>query len=227
MSERDAISIMWTAIALGSYLDPSLRNQLESRAEELSGRLPNLNTGAFDTVDWGMTKAVLDSVAVRVGTLGVTTALQKVEATINSFTDLALALAKRRKGKAVINVEDEYDVQDILYVGLKASFPDLEREDPTPKDMGASKRVDLLSAAHKIVVEVKMVRDQKHAQEVFDEIKIDVQSYHTHPACQELVIFVYDPQKLIPSALHKEKEFSGRMEIRTNRSLDVTLRIRP
>ena len=227
LGDRDVAAIMWGVDHLGAYLDPQLRSQLESRADECLVHLPNLQIQSFDAIDQAMTKSVLSGLATRFGTVGVMTALQKVEASLDCFSDLALAFSQRRKGKTTIEVEDEYDIQDILYVALKPSFPDLEREEPTPKDLGSNKRIDLVSASHKIVIELKIVRDKEHAHDVFDEIKIDVQSYHTHPACKELIFFIYDPSKLIQSSRQREREFTGPMEVRPGKLLNVTLRIRP
>ncbi len=227
LGDRDVAAIMWGADNLGGYLDPQLRKQLESLADDCVARLPNLQVQSFDAIDNAMMKSFLTSLASRIGTSGITTGLQRIEAALDSFSDLVLALSQRRKGKATIQVEDEYDVQDILYVTLKPAFPDLEREEPTPKDLGANKRIDLVSAVYKIVIEIKIVRDQKHAQSIFDEIKVDLQSYHTHPSCKELWFFIYDPEKLIQSARQREKEFMGPMEVRPGKVLNVTLRIRP
>jgi hypothetical protein len=51
--------------------------------------------------------------------------------------------------------------------------------------------MDFLLPAHKIVIEMKFVRDAAHAKRIGDELIVDVDHYRKHPACETL--FVYDP----------------------------------
>ena len=46
-------------------------------------------------------------------------------------------------------------------------------------------------------IEVKFVRDKKRASLIPDEIKIDIESYHTHKHCETLAVLIYDPGKNI------------------------------
>jgi len=112
---------------------------------------------------------------------------------LQSAKVLGRHLNNRRAGKAPFLIEDEYDVQDLAFVGLRAVFPRTHREDWAPAIAGSSKKIDVIVPEAHAVVEVKFVRDSAHAKRVSDELKIDIESYHSHPDCQQLFAMIYDP----------------------------------
>ena len=58
-------------------------------------------------------------------------------------------------------------------------------------------RVDFLLKNEKIVIEVKKTRQGLADKELGDQLIIDVERYKTHPDCQKLICFVYDPEERI------------------------------
>lgn len=226
LSGRDSVAIIWAFRMFSKFLPITVEKELDLYVQRLIDDLPNLNVASFDAVDWAMTREVLISILARVKRSVTSRDIDMVNAVVESFQDSVLTMTNRRKGKVSIPIDDEYDVQDLMYIALKPFFTDLEREEPTPKEGGTSKRIDLVSHTSQLVIELKIVRDNKHAHEVFDELKIDIQSYHTHPACKDLYIFIYDPDNRIMSARQRESEFSGPREIRPGKSINVILKIR-
>ncbi|HEY8658022.1 MAG TPA: hypothetical protein VIL78_03250, partial [Hanamia sp.] len=105
-------------------------------------------------------------------------------------------LKGRRKGHVDYRIEDEYDVQDILYVVLKSIFPGLRDEDPIPKVGAKSTKIDLILREEKILIEVKMIKE-KDANEIhfIEQLKVDFESYHECKWLNKLFCFVYDPHK--------------------------------
>jgi len=102
-------------------------------------------------------------------------------------------LEHRRKGLADIGFDSEYDVQDLLHVLLRPWIHDIRTEEYTPSYAGSSSRIDFLLAKYGVVLEVKYVRDKKHAKRVGDELILDVAHYRVHSKCDQLWCVVYDP----------------------------------
>jgi hypothetical protein len=102
----------------------------------------------------------------------------------------------RRKDHDDFRIEDEYDVQDILYVILKSVFPSLRDEDPIPKVGAKSTKIDLILRNEEILIEVKMLKKKdKNETHLIEELKVDFESYHECKWLKKLFCFVYDPYK--------------------------------
>lgn len=102
----------------------------------------------------------------------------------------------RRKGHDNFEINDEYDVQDILYVILKSVFPNLRDEDPIPKVGAKSTKIDLILREEKILIEVKMIKKSDSNETHFiEQLKVDFESYHQCQWLEKLFCFVYDPFK--------------------------------
>ncbi len=117
-----------------------------------------------------------------------------VRVILKAFHDSIAKIAKkRRKNHSIFEVNDEYDVQDLLFVILKSLFPDIRPEDYTPKYGGSNKRIDLVIPSENIVIEVKMVRKGDNEKKFIKELNTDISNYHKHPNTKHLFGFVYDP----------------------------------
>lgn len=103
-------------------------------------------------------------------------------------------LRSRHKDRHTLQIEDEYDVQDLLHALLTIYFDDIRPEEWTPSYAGGCSRMDFLLKQEKTVVEVKKTRKGLNAKEVGEQLLIDIQKYKQHPDCSLLVCFVYDPE---------------------------------
>jgi len=114
---------------------------------------------------------------------------------LNNFSNAIKKITQnRRKNHNEYEINDEYDVQDILYVILKSVFPNLKDEDPIQKSGGKGTRIDLILREEEILIEVKMIKTSDYTESKFiDELKIDIESYHGSPWIKTLFCFVYDP----------------------------------
>ena len=112
-------------------------------------------------------------------------------------------LIHRRKGAQCLSFDSEYDIQDLLHSQLRPWIADIRPEECTPSYAGSGARMDFLLPAHSIVLEVKRVRDARHARNIGDELIIDIEHYRTHPDCDSLWCVVYDPMRCLlnPDAL--------------------------
>ena len=110
------------------------------------------------------------------------------------FHRVARQLRSRHNNKSTIEIEDEYDVQDLLHALLKLYFDDVRAEEWTPSYAGKSARMDFLLKNEKVVIEVKKTRHGLADKELGDQLIIDVDRYKVHPDCEKLICFVYDPE---------------------------------
>lgn len=153
--------------------------------------------------------------------------VQSVVDVIEVFDRAAISLGKeRRKDKHPYVIVDEYDVQDLFYAMLLPSLPDLEREEPTGKNAGSSKRIDFVSRQGRVAIELKYIEKADQAPKIADDLKKDIESYHIHPYCHTLVCFVYDPDRQITNAPIIERDLTG-SRIFDGKPMEVITRIRP
>ncbi len=126
-----------------------------------------------------------------------TNALGAVLNLCTRFHLVAKQLEFRHEDRSSITIEDEYDVQDLLYALLRLHFLDVRPEEVAPSFAGRSARMDFLLKNEKIVVETKMTRTNLRDKEIGDELLQDVVRYKNHPDCSLLVCLIYDPHGLI------------------------------
>ncbi len=122
------------------------------------------------------------------------------------FPLLVAELGHRHAGRSPLAPSDEYDVQDLLRALLRVHFDDVRPEEWNPSYGGVASRSDLLIKSEKLVIETKMTRKNLGQREVIEELTVDKAQYRTHPDCETLVCFVYDPEKRLtnPSALESD-----------------------
>ena len=118
-------------------------------------------------------------------------------------------LTHRRRGATSLTFESEYDVQDLLHALLRPWVADIRPEEFTPSYAGSSTRMDFLLPTHRIVLELKLVRDRAHGRKVGDELIIDIEHYRRHPDCEALWCVVYDPDHLIPNPAGLTRDLEG------------------
>lgn len=144
-------------------------------------------------------------------------ALSLVETICRRFHKVARQLQHRHADRDAIQIEDEYDVQDLLHGLLRLHFDDIRPEEATPSHAGGGARVDFLLKAEQIVIEVKKTRTTLRAKELGEQLIVDRARYESHPDCRALVCFVYDPDGRIanPKGIERDLEkLHGPMKVR-------------
>ena len=121
-------------------------------------------------------------------------AIDKVKLLIRRFHKVVRQLRSRYASRNTIEIEDEYDVQDLFHSLLRIYFDDVRAEEYTPSYAGAASRVDFLLKKEKIIIEIKKTRQGLSAKQIGEQLIIDSQRYQAHPDCNTLVCFVYDPE---------------------------------
>jgi len=139
------------------------------------------------------------------------------------FHRVVRQLRSRYDGRDTLEIEDEYDVQDLLHAVLRIHFDDIRPEEWTPSYAGGSKRMDFLLKNEKTVIEVKKTRKGLADKQVGEQLIIDIECYKEHPDCENLVCFVYDPEGRIGNPVGIESDLSKQ----SKENLDVQVYIYP
>ncbi len=127
------------------------------------------------------------------------TPLLLVEQICSRFHLVTRQIRYRHGGRPTIDVQDEYDAQDLMHALLRLHFVDVRPEEYTPSYAGKASRMDFLLKQESIVLELKMTRSGFGAKELSTQLIEDIERYKAHPDCRSLVCFVYDPAGLIPN----------------------------
>jgi len=122
-----------------------------------------------------------------------------IEQICSRFHLVARQLRSRHGARPTLDVQDEYDVQDLMHVLLCLHFIDVRPEEYTPSYAGKASRMDFLLKQESIVLELKMTRSGLGPRELSTQLIEDIERYKTHPDCQALLCFIYDPSGLIPN----------------------------
>lgn len=110
------------------------------------------------------------------------------------FHLVAKQLRNRYNNRPTLDIEDEYDVQDLLHALLRLYFEDIRNEEWTPSYAGGSSRMDFLLKEEKTVIEVKKTRKGLSDKELGKQLIEDKEKYKSHPDCNTLICFTYDPE---------------------------------
>ena len=113
---------------------------------------------------------------------------------LNKFHLVAKQLRNRYNSRPTLDIDDEYDVQDLLHSLLKLHFEDIRSEEWTPSYAGGSSRMDFLLKEENIVIEVKKTRKGLGDKELGKQLIEDKEKYKVHPNCKKLICFAYDPE---------------------------------
>ncbi|NQE61402.1 hypothetical protein [Caulobacter sp. RHG1] len=165
-------------------------NGLDSARAVINSMIDEINTFGFERDDGGV---AVDALAL-------------VEKICLRFHKVARQLQHRHAERATLEIEDEYDVQDLLHGLLRLHFDDIRSEEWTPSYAGGASRVDFLLKAEQIVIEVKKTRATLKARELGEQLLVDRERYQAHPDCKALFCFVYDPDGRIGNPVGIERD---------------------
>ena len=127
------------------------------------------------------------------------------------------------KGKrTTIEINDEYDVQDLFHALLTLYFDDIRNEESTPSYAGGASRVDFLLKEEQTIIELKKTSENLTARKIGEQLIIDITRYKSHPDCKTLICFVYDPERRIKNPRGLENDLS-----KTTDGMIVKVFIRP
>lgn len=152
-------------------------------------------------------------------------AKELVLSVLGNFNNSVTKLTNRRKGHAPFLINDEYDVQDLLYFSLKSIFPKLKYEEPTPQLGGTSNKIEFVLAEEGILIEVKMIKSSETEKKYIKEIKEDLESYHRYKGLKDIIFFIYDPYMRTKDRYNFEDLNGNR--VKQDNSFNVTVILSP
>lgn len=148
---------------------------------------------------------------------------------LDFFIDNVSYLNSRRSKGGLFLVKNEADVQDLLYVMLKPSFPNLTFEDPSHKVAASYPIKDLYFPLSKMVLEAKYIDVSKDVKQIEKQLHDDIMKYSATADCETIIFFIYDPNYSIPDRrnfIQKMSQEKGKF-MRDGREVIITTIIKP
>jgi len=112
----------------------------------------------------------------------------------NRFHAVARQLRLRKEYRATLDVEDEFDVQDLIHAMLRLQFDDVETDEWTPDYAEGAPRKTFLLNHGRLAIVVKKTRPGLNTKELADQVKTDTARYSVRNRCATLLCFIYDPE---------------------------------
>jgi len=135
-------------------------------------------------------------------------AVSVVLAIADCFEVVRRALRRRHNSRSTLEVNDEYDAQDLTRAQLVQFFDDVRDEEWTPSYAGGSSRIDFLLPQSRLAVELKWMRASLTSAKLGEELLIDRQRYQSHPSVSHLICIVFDYDGQLPNPRGLEKDIT-------------------
>ena len=125
------------------------------------------------------------------------------------FHAVARQLRLRKDYRTTLDVEDDYDLQDLLCALLKVEFEEVGTDEWTPPYTGGAPRTTLLLDRERIAVVAKKTRPGLTTKELADQVTADSARHTTRDKCTTLFFFIYDPEGRIGSPKRLETDLTS------------------
>ena len=96
-------------------------------------------------------------------------------------------MRSRHNNRSTLEINDEYDVQNLFHSLLTLYFDDIRREESNPSYAGANSRSDFLLKSEQTIIEIKKTRAGLKNKQLGEELTLDIHQYQTHPDCKTTV----------------------------------------
>lgn len=141
----------------------------------------------------------------------LTTYLENFYAFLDAFRNRCPDARASLKAEALQNIQvnNEYDLQHILYAALKPLFPDARTEINHDTGIGTV-RSDICISSVSAVVEAKCSRASMTEKKLIEEIEADIVHYHA----EHIYFYIYDKVKIVKNPqvfkMGFNREFDGK-----------------
>ena len=122
---------------------------------------------------------------------------------------VARQLRLRKDSRPTVEVEDDYDLQDLLRALLKMEFDEVGTDEWTPPYAGSITRTTLLLNREQIAIVAKKTRPGMTTKEIAEQVAADSAFYSARNKCTTLFCFVYDPEGRIGSPNRLETDLTS------------------
>ncbi len=128
------------------------------------------------------------------GSAGEPDPLDLVRKICTRFHRVVRQLRLRRDYRATLDVEDEYDVQDLFHALLRLELDEVSTEEWMPSYTDCASRTTFVLHRGAIAIVVKKTRPGVGAREIAEQLQEDAKRYAARENCRTLFCFVYDPE---------------------------------
>ena len=125
------------------------------------------------------------------------------------FHAVARQLRLRKDYRTTLEVEDDYDLHDLLCALLKLEFDEVGADEWTPPYAGGSTRTTLLLNRDRLAVVAKKTRSGLTTKELAEQVAADAAHYASRKPCVHLFCFIYDPEGRIGSPTRLETDLTS------------------
>ncbi|MFO0774168.1 MAG: hypothetical protein U0172_05850 [Nitrospiraceae bacterium] len=132
------------------------------------------------------------------------------------FHTIARQLRLRGEYRATLDVEDDRDVQDLLYALLRYELDEVAPQEWTPSYPVSSPSVALVLPSLRLGIVAKKTKSGVGPRELGQQLLLDCQELAKPNGYARLVCFIYDPEGRIGNPRSLEAELRG---------IDLTIRI--
>ena len=121
---------------------------------------------------------------------------------------VARQLRLRGEYRSTVNIEDEFDVQDLMHALLRQHFDDIGTDEWMPSYADGGSRTTFLLDHDRLAIVVKKTRAGLSRKDLADQVKVDADRYRARGRCTHLLCFIYDPEGRIGNARGVENELT-------------------
>jgi len=110
------------------------------------------------------------------------------------FHLVARQLRLRKEYRPTLEINDEYDLQDLFYALLRLQFDEVGTEEWSPDYANGAQRTTYLLDWDRTAVIVKQTRSGLNAKDFAEQIRSDAAHYSARQNVKALLCFIYDPE---------------------------------
>lgn len=125
------------------------------------------------------------------------------------FHAVARQLRLRKDYRTTLEVEDDYDLQDLLCALLRLEFDEVGSDEWTPPYAAGSPRTAFLIDKDRVAVIAKKTRSGLTPKELAEQVAADTERYAARTHCATLFCFIYDPEGRIGSPKRLETDLTS------------------
>lgn|SRR5574340_764343 len=109
------------------------------------------------------------------------------------FHLVARQLRLRKEYRPTLEINDEYDLQDLFYALLRLQFDEVGTEEWSPDYADGARRTTYLLDWDRTAVVVKQTRPGLSTKDLAEQVKVDAAHYSARQNGKTLLCFIYDP----------------------------------
>ena len=115
------------------------------------------------------------------------------------FHSVVRQLRLRKDYRPTLEVEDDYDLQDLFCALLRVEFDEVATEEWIPPYADGAPRTTFFVNKDQIAILTRKTRPGLTTKELADQITADAAYYREQGRCSTLLCFMYDPEGRIGS----------------------------